>query len=179
MSAGRNPRCFKFIAVATTATPVVGTTLTNNIIGNPGVSQTVVVADSSFFIAGDFVQLVPAKGGSGGPLEQMVPVISVTDSTHIVIVFSGNHNAGDFVVLFWPMAQLLLTESKASAPAGSLFFGPTQDVDSSGDASFIDLSVVFTFQTPFRGSDSDNICNYWVCGTNAGDVYAPSLWISQ
>ena len=175
MSAFTNPRTFKFVAVAATATPLIGTTLTQNVLGQPGVAQNVSVADSSFFLAQDFVNIVPATG-STSIFEGNVPITAVPDSTHITIVCNANHNSGDFVQLFWPCAQIMLQESKGTPAAGSIFVGPTQAVTNAGVAAFIDLSLVFTWVSPIRVDNSDNPANYWVAGSNAGDLYLPSLW---
>ena len=181
-----NPRSFKFLAATTAPAPLVGTDLEGAIAactlatqttvsGVVVAGQSVLVADSSMFVAGDLVNIFPANN-SGTNAEYQVPVTAVPDGTHIVILNFNPHADTDFVQLWWPCAQVRVQESKATPPAGSLFLGASLALTNAGVAAFEDLSVDFTFLSPIRPGNSDNLCNYFVAGANGGELYLPSAW---
>lgn len=178
-----NPRVFGFQSSSGTAQPLIGTTLANAItpcavnssyLGTAG--QNVQVANSGIFVVGDYVNIVPQAGATTPAAEIQVRIGAIPDGSHIVILNSQPHNSGDWVVLYWPCAQIRIQENKASAPAGSLFVGSDSTVGTSGANSFTDLSVDFTFVSPIRPDNSDSPSNYWIISSSGSSQYLPSLW---
>ena len=178
-----NPRVFKFQTAGGTAQPLIATTLTAAITpctiatatsGTAG--QSIAVADSSIFQVGDFVNIIPVAGSTTPARETQVPITAIPDGTHIVALNSAPHNSGDWVQLWWPCAQVRVQEQKSNPPAGSLFIGVDGTVTTAGDYSFEDIAVDFTFLSPIRYNNSDNVSNYWIISSSGSPKYLVSLW---
>jgi hypothetical protein len=186
-----NPRGFKYISCGTAAQPVVGTTLTNAISpctittsdGAGHAGQSILVADSSFFYVDDNVNIVPVAGATTPLAEYNLPVTAIPDATHIVVLNSQPHNAGDWVQLSMQCTTIIIQGKDGGA--GSLWVGGSSGVTNAGVKSVYQIAKVAAGSQPsefnpaqaYTGVHSWNIADFWIVASTGGDQYLPSVLV--
>jgi hypothetical protein len=165
------PRCFKPYSCTTVAQPLIATTLTNQVVGNDLISQTVVVGDSSMFVNSDTVLMV-STGGTSTELAIQVQVVSPTSVSGI---FKKNHAAGEYMVLSFPCQNIMVQGVNANPLTASLFLGVSKALPTTAGANaFHDLFLTLFYQGPAGFADCDNTANYWCVASSGSQYYLPS-----
>lgn len=179
-------RAFRYFTIGTTNTPqpLIGTHLTAatvNVVGkqsDPPINISLTVADSTPFLPGDDAALLNTDGT--GLLT--VNVVSITDSTHVVVqgLFLRAYPSGAYLSLATNVNSPYVQCKPGNT--GAIGIGSKYDVSLSTGVHLIallqptdattqpiDLSTVRPgFMNP------ESLVNYWAVGT-AGDAYLPSF----
>jgi hypothetical protein len=180
-------RAFKYVTIGTTNTaqPLIGTTLTAAVNPpGPTASQiavsdqltTLPVADSSFFLNGDWVML------DVGANEERVIIQTVPDGTHIQVKGMAKAHANGTFVRLAVLTNDLYIQPKDGNTA-SLYVGTSSALTNAGAFAIKQLTKVTAGTQPNdfyinRGTglgNPEDLGQYWIVGTNP-DQYLASFW---
>lgn len=174
-----------------TPQPLVGTTISANIIASPAF-QSVQVADTSMF---DGLSGSEAFIDTFSNAEKIL--LKVVDGTHISAIFTKNHTSGAAISLSMYFTGLYV-QTKAGNTGSIFIFNNTSQFVPQPSAGVQSLTMNKTNHVLCRaelqpvtvptqpveissannyGANPDNIAYWWVDGTT-GDVYLPSIDIT-